>query len=112
MEDFGGVIVTSSGIRSHVRGFNGKLEIRRYLNFYDPEGHPWYSNFKSQEEAEAAVEMFAREGVVAVVGPKAPWIDNKGRAIPNRDENAVGVYLVKKLEGSKSKIFIRDGYRK
>ena len=38
----------------------------------------------------------AEEGIEAVIGPKAPWINCvTGEPMHNKDDNAVGVYIVK-----------------
>lgn len=60
----------------------------------DSNRNRFYSNFDSIEEANKAIASLAERGITAVIGPKAPWRGNNGNMIPNRSENAVGVFVV------------------
>ena len=61
---------------------------------YDSNGNKFYSNFESIEEANKEIAELAERGITAVVGPKAPCRDKYGNMVPNRSENAVGVFIV------------------
>ncbi len=96
-----GVTVVHSGVTQYIFGPNHKTLPRKMLEMYDANGNRFYSNFESLEEANKAISKLAEEGVTAVIGPKAPWIDHKtGNPIPNRSENAVGVFVVQVPEKS------------
>ena len=70
------------------------------VEMYDSNGNRFYSNFESIEEANKAIAELAERGITAVVGPKAPWRGPDGNMIPNRFENAVGVFVVSVPEKS------------
>ena len=96
-----GVTIVHSGMTQYIFGPNHEKLPREMLEMYDANGNRFYSNFESLEEANQAIAKLAEEGVTAVIGPKAPWIDHKtGNPIPNRSENAVGVFVVQVPEKS------------
>ena len=64
------------------------------VKMYDSYGNKFYSNFDSIEEANKEIAELAERGITAVVGPKAPCRGKYGNMIPNRSENAVGVFIV------------------
>lgn len=96
-----GVTIVHSGMTQFIYGPNHEILPREMLKMYDANGNKFYSNFKSIEEANQAIAKLAEEGITAVIGPKAPCRDYKtGNPIPNRSENAVGVFIVQVPEKS------------
>ena len=74
---------------------------RDVLIMYDAEGNRFYSNFGSIEKAKLAILKLAENGITAIIGPKAPWIDSKtGNPINNPSKNEVGVFIVSEPEKS------------
>jgi len=91
-----GVTIVHSGEFTYDEGLP-----REVLEMYDANGNKFYSNFESIEEANQEIAKLAEEDITAVIGPKAPWRDYKtGNPIPNRSENAVGVFIVQVPEKS------------
>ena len=87
---------------------NGKLvsskSMQEGLDIYDENGNKFYSNFNSKEDAALIILKLAEEGIEAVIGPKAPWINCvTGEPMHNKDNNAVGVYIVKEEKKEKTK---------
>ena len=94
-----GVTIIHTGWKMPSYGFNGEIVSKEILEMYDAEGNRFYSNYDSIEEATIAVERLAKEGITAVIGPKAPCINYiTGEPIPNQSINAVAVYIVKEAE--------------
>ena len=100
IEVIDGVTIVHSGMTQFTYGLNHE-RLPEELEMYDANGNKFYSNFESIEEANQEIEKLAEEGITAVIGPKAPWRDYKtGNPIPNRSENAVGVFIVQVPEKS------------
>mgnify|MGYP005980171603 FL=1 len=96
-----GVTIVHSGMTQFTYELNHERLPREKLEMYDANGNKFYSNFESIEEANQEIAKLAEEGITAVIGPKAPWRDYKtGNPIPNRSENAVGVFIVQVPEKS------------
>lgn len=96
-----GVTVVHSGFTYYIHGPQRKRLPREKLEMYDANGNKFYSNFESIEEASQTIVKLAEEGITAVIGPKAPWLDYKtGNPIPNCSETAVGVFIVSVPEKS------------
>lgn len=96
----GVTIVYSSGTLFSF-GPNHEILPRKVFEMYDANGNKFYSNFGSIDEANQEIAKLAEEGITAVIGPKAPWIDSiTGNPIPNQTENAVGVFIVQVPEKS------------
>ena len=106
VEEIDGVIVVHTGMKIE-RGYlyiNGKAinqGFEEILEMYDTNGNRFYSNCSSIEEAKELVKKLKREGKNAIIGPKAPWRGPEGQPIKNRDENAVGVYIIEEKEVEK-----------
>ena len=75
--------------------FDGSIKIEEILDMYDLNGNKFYSNYSSVEEAEVAIKELAKEGITAIIGPRAPWRHSKtGLPMKNLNENNVGLYIV------------------
>ena len=65
----------------------------------DDNGNKFYENCNSMKEALEKIIELAEKGKEAVIGPKAPCIDCRtGKLIRNKNENAVGIYIVKEKD--------------
>lgn len=94
-----GVTVVHTGMTNSV-SVNGHIKSEEIVEMYDSNGNRFYSNFGSIEEANKAIVTLAEEGITAVIGPKAPCTGYNGQQIPNKSENAVGVFIVSVPEKS------------
>ena len=94
-----GVTIIHTGWKMPVHDLNGQIFAHEIIKIYDADGNSFYSNFESIEEATIAIKRLAKEGITAVIGPKAPCINHiTGEPISNQSINAVAVYIVKEAE--------------
>ena len=99
-----GVIIVHTGLYMSRLDSKGNYHPHELLHMYDEKGNKFYSNYSSKEEAAEAIIRLANEGIEAVIGPKAPWTNHlTDELMPNKDENAVGLYIVKEKEQRKTK---------
>lgn len=90
-----GVTVIHTGMTLHYSGFNYEPATEEYVEMYDSNGNRFYSNFESMEEANEKINELAKEGITAVIGPKAPWKNYiTGLPVPNRSKTQIGLYIV------------------
>lgn len=87
VDDFGGFQYDEYG-RAYTDGLR-KVEI---LEYYDEFGNKFRTNI-SKSSADEFVSKLAEEGITAVIGPAAPWRNNKGLNASGPD--VVGIYIVK-----------------
>lgn len=93
IEYIDGVTIVHTGEYFYIFDEGGHYT-QEILKMYDVYGNRFYSNCSSKKEAEELVQKLREEGENAIMGPKAPWRGRDGQIIKNRDEDAVGVYIV------------------
>ena len=91
--------VVIDGVMCIPSGMNYKdtrcKNIPQWLYFDMKTGNLFYTNCDSTQIAEEVIKKLKeKRNIDAVIGPKGPWLNNRGEPFRNPKENCVAVYFV------------------
>ena len=66
------------------------------IKMFDANGNTFFKNAPTKESAEFIIKKLEENGVVAIIGPKAPFQNINGQFETSKSETEVGIYIVKK----------------